>query len=139
MDRLERSLAEARRMQPAFGAAVHQGSIPSWNDGGKYQDAAPGAELRLQKSAQSAFEVPFSVAVHLEMTGHESQVPPSSDRQLRGASLESDARCFFWARERQELVDLAQPGDATVWRYPHSPTSGERRGKHQRGPSARTP
>lgn len=119
--RLERSLAEAQRIEPAFGAPSIKAPY-EWNDGGKYQDAAPGAELRLQKSAHSAFEVPFSVAVHLEMTGHESEVPQSWTARW-GTSLDPTRR-FFWARERQELVDLAQPGDTTVWRYLYSRRQG---------------
>lgn len=122
VQRMEKAIADLQKSDPGFSASRVTAPYES-NHEGKYNDRTPGLEVRVQRPGQSAFDVPFSVTVHLELTGHRLPDVGAAWASLWGRELAPNRR-YFWARESKELVALDTAEDLSVWRYYYSRRQG---------------
>lgn len=114
MDRLTWAISEARKIDPSFSDSKLKTPY-QWVEGRDGTESAPGLDLELRRPGQGEFGRRFSVSVQLETTGHERNVAEVWTAE-QNPDLDPKRR-YFWARERSEVVDLEQPGTASLWEY----------------------
>lgn len=120
--RMEKAIADLQKSDPGFSASRVTAPYEVRHDN-QYRDRMPGLEVRVKRPDSSDFNVPFSITVHLELTGHRDPYVSDSWTSYWGRDLNPNRR-YFWAREKHELVALDEASDVSVWQYRYSRRQG---------------